>query len=215
MFKQALAIVALAALTACGGGGGGEPAPVAAAPVAPPAAPVAPAPAPVCTIEINGDSIPLGAGVEVGMAVTLRQIRPMWTVIDKSVGGMTSVRRATEFFNENRTARVIVLQYGVNDAYQKLAVAEMDAALKAMALYSKSEGRTVIFTGMSRTSIPGASVYAAAVKQAADDTGSVYADWPSVEGVLQADEIHPAQQMSNDLAAKLALSMDAVAPECR
>lgn len=216
--KRILSVLCLASLAACGGGGGGgSPMPVAIAPIA------AQAPKPDCSVELNGDSIMWGQSVPPGAttiqrlasppAVTLKRIRPSYTVVDKSVGGQMATERAAVFNNDTRNSRIIVIQHGTNDLYRG-NVADMVVALKSMVTYAQAERRTVILTGMSTIASTLYPEFRDAVKQVAVDTGAVYADWPSV-AVVTTDAAHPDQASSEALVAKLALSLDAIAPECK
>lgn len=215
--KRLVSLACLAMLASCGGGGGGSGGGGGFIPMAAPVAEVAPVERD-CTVELNGDSIMHGESDGNGTmlksvpASTLKGLRPAYTVTDKAVGGQTSTERAAQFNNDNRTSRIIVIQHGVNDMYRG-DVDSMEVALKSMTTYAQAEGRKVVITGMSVIDAPKWKSFADRVKKVADDTGSVYADWTTVQG-SQADGVHPDQAFSNELVGKLAVALDQIAPEC-
>lgn len=209
---KALFAFSVIALTACGGGGGGSGGGgFAMAPVA--------VQAPVkrdCSVVLYGDSIMQGEDVartrlSSPPAVTLKTIRPAYTVEDRSVGGETATARSATFNNEYRPQRFVVIEHGINDIFTE---APFEPSLKSMISYAKAEGKTVIVTGLSRMEYERFTEYAEWIRKVAVESGAVYADWPSVQ-VQTYDRVHPDQASSIALVEKLASTLDQLAPECR
>lgn len=222
-FKLAAAALLAATLTACGGGGGGSAAPPfflpgAAAPSPAPQDP--PKPAPICTVDLYGDSIMYGGyaltlRLSTPPAAALRALRPAYTVVDRSANGDTITMRSMTFNNEARSGRIVVIEQGINDTGQGWPI---EALLTGMVEYVKAEGRTPVLTGLTRqfTPVKGRDEYDATIRRVADATGAAFADWGSVplnEGEL-ADGLHPGQEYSARLVQRLAETLDEVAPEC-
>lgn len=210
MNKQMKYVFALTflALAACGGGGGGG-APIAST------APVVEAPKPICTVEFDGDSILWGEDVNFTRlasppAVTLKRIRPAYTIDDRSQRGQTAQDASKAFNTQARTSRIVVIQYGVNDMNHGFP---LEASLTSMVSHAKGEGRIVVMTGLSKTDNPALEQYRAVAKKVATEQGVTYADWPSVDGKT-FDGIHPDQAFSTALTEKLAAALDVVAPTC-
>lgn len=230
--KQALKISALALaamLAACGGGGGGGSSGGALPiiPVATPAAPVAPA-APAmparaeCTVQFEGDSILGGwySGTQRHSptpAADVVRMRPAWSITDLSASGMSAGRRAPVFINESVAARVVVIEYGMNDANES---ADYETPLRTILQRVKALGKTAIITGLSHTKaghpIP-RDAYDAIARRVASEEGVIFADWDAVPATDDdmADQLHPNQAYSTRLAEQLVRALDIAAPECK
>ena len=174
----------------------------------------------VCSVELYGDSILHGGSLgdmrlQEPPAAALRRLRPRYKVVDRSVNGETASARSASFAGEERSGRIVVIEHGLNDAMQGLP---LDAALRAMIVKARAEGRHVVLTGLSRT-LTGAQVRAqgdAVVRRVARDMAVPFADWGSVpvQPTEMADILHPAQAYSARLVEHLARVLDTVAPEC-
>ena len=177
-----------------------------------------------CSVGFYGDSILYGGfGANLGNrlpdppAAAMRRIRPAWKVADHSVVGDSAHARMPTFVRQPMPTRVVVLQYGVNDAGQNHAY---EPALRAMARHVKAQRRTLVITGLSRVrggmSEPRGR-FDAIARQVALEEGAVFADWGSVpfDATQMIDDVHPAQAYSTRLAQRLAMTLDRVAPECR
>jgi hypothetical protein len=177
-----------------------------------------------CSVSFYGDSILYGGyGANLGNrlpdppAAAMRRIRPAWKVSDHSVVGDSAHARMPAFVTQPMPTRVVVLQYGVNDAGQNH---DYEPALRAMARHVKAQRRTLVITGLSQVrgslSEPRGR-YDAIARQIAVEEGAVFADWGSVsfDAAQMIDDIHPAQAYSTRLAQRLAMTLDRVAPECR
>jgi len=173
----------------------------------------APSPIKGCSVVLYGDSIlaganPLGILAETP-AQTIKRLRPKYQIDNRAKSGQSAMQAARQFPNENRTARVVVLEHGTNDMILGLPVQQ---SLASMAEYAKAEGRTVVVTGISSQAHARLGEYQAAVKAIA--AGYVYADWPAVPGKT-VDGTHPDQQMSIALSERLVAALDVAAPDCK
>lgn len=209
--RRILSLLAIASLTACGGGGGS---------VVPFTVTVAGtmtvAPALVCTVEINGDSIARFDTNEVRLVTLLKQARPKYTITDKAVSGQLATQRAAVFNNEQHASRIVVLEHGMNDMLVGTS-ASLATSMRSMANYAKSSGAKVIITGISKVDVaayPKYPEFRDTVAFVSNEVGAVYADWPSVVGTTN-DGIHPGLTMTPALLTKLTDAMDSIAPECK
>lgn len=218
--RIAASTFALAILAGCGGGGGGG----GGAPVMLGAVPPQKQEAareeplkPVCTAEINGDSISAGQSLSgtlpVPLAERIRQHRPMWILQDNSVAGQSAAMLAPAFPNKVRSARVVVLALGTNDLSVGTSPAE---PIRAMAEYAKAEGRKVVIAGIPqmRDKHPRWDEFNADEMRTAQEVGAVWAGWPEVQGET-LDGVHPTQAFSDALADRLVVAIESALPECR
>jgi hypothetical protein len=174
----------------------------------------------VCSIELYGDSILHGGylgdrRLKEPPAEALRRLRPRYRVVDRTVNGETASARSASFASEQRSGRIVVIEHGLNDAIQGLA---LETSLRAMVAKARAEGRHVVLTGLSRTLV-GDDVRArgdATVRRVARDLAVPFADWSSVpvRPAEMADILHPDQAYSARLVEHLVRVLDAVAPEC-
>lgn len=177
-----------------------------------------------CTVALYGDSIlrgGYGGTVDKRLAdppaAAIRRMRPAWSVADHSVIGESAHMRRPSFVKERMAARLIVLQYGINDAGNGYAY---EPALRAMIEHVKYEGKIAVVTGIARVK-PGAigprDAYDEIARRVASETGVVFADWNSVgfDAADMADAIHPGQPYSTRLAERIAVTLDQAAPDCR
>jgi len=214
--------IILAALSGCGGGGGGgggggfaiaAPAP---APAAEPAPPPAEVEKPVCSVDLFGDSITVGASFSKGnlavpIAQRMRLDRAGWIVTDYSQSGQSAAWLAPSFPNMNRTGRAVVLALGTNDFTLDASPAE---PLRKMADYAKAEGRRVIIAGIPAMQHTRLAEFNADELRIAGEVGATWAGWPDVDHET-VDGVHPTQAMSDALAAKLIAAVEAALPECK
>lgn len=224
-----LAVVAM--LAACGGGGGGGGGgaampmmgmPVVSAPA--PAAPQAPAPAPApadCTLQLEGDSIASGGlslftTIPEVPAAAIKRMRPAYVVTDKSVIGNSAYARAPVFINESIGSRIVVIEFGVNDAGNSYPY---EPAMRLLLERTKALGKTVVVTGLppQRGPLANADDYNAIAKRLAAEYGATFADWRSVtiDPADMADNVHPLQKGSTQLVEQLVRALDIAAPECK
>lgn len=138
-------------LVACGGGGGSDD-----------QAPPAP------SLEIYGDSIPFGPGIERNVAAQIRALRPEWTVMDYSAGGV-DLRDVLHGYQEPypgaspdvypqgpqpafavkaKASRYQVIALGGNDALGMQQPASFEAGLRELIGIARAEGRVPILTGI-------------------------------------------------------------------
>lgn len=166
------------ALSACGGGG-----------------------QPV-TVDLYGDSIMSGYGVQVSPADRIRSARPDWGVVDHSVPGTPLKALMPGFSSSPRTGQVVVIGNGFVDAYQGIDGYAQD--LRTAVLQVVAEGRTPVLTGVIGTPNPPALAheYNAATHQIAKEYGLAHAGWGEAyrEGDASPDGIHRTQAASDRLA---------------
>lgn len=137
-------------LTSCGGGSGSS------------------SQAEIVTLELNGDSILYGPGLNKVSIVLLKELKPKWIVIDKAVGGLTlnalykgyivpylnakpevfPLGPQLPFRDVKRNSKFIVIEVGGNDAYNQLPAEIFEAQLREMISILKSENRVPIITGI-------------------------------------------------------------------
>lgn len=222
-------------LAACGGGGGGSPSmpllPFAAAPIE-----EAPAPTPAkpdCSVALYGDSILHGAYNDaVGEqrlaeppAAALKRLRPAYAVFDYTLSGQSARALSATFNSLTRTAKVVVIESGVIDAWRNDPPID---TVKAMAEYARAEGRIVIITGFSHTLVSTRMGITAegiarrdetnrAMRAMASAAGFGFADFGAAafDAGSVADLIHPGQAYSLRLVEQLIAALDKAAPECR
>jgi len=176
-----------------------------------------------CTVALWGDSILYGGfgaslanRIKEPPAAALKRIRPAWTIADYSVPGDSAHKRLPTFVMQPMPARVVVLQYGINDAGNGYPY---EPALRGMVDYTQAAGRTAIVTGLSQVkggNAPPRDNYNAIARRVASEESVMFADWGAVrfDPADMADDIHPLQPYSTRLVERLALALDAVAPEC-
>lgn len=175
---------------------------------------------PDCSVTLWGDSI-LNGGRDITQrsadppALILRRQRPRYAVEDNSVPGDRAHAREPQFLRLSFRARIVVLQYGINDAGNGHAY---ERALRAMVAHAQAQGRAVVITGLSRVNgvLPGRDANDAIARRVASDTGSTFADWGSVrfDPADMVDSVHPAAPYAWRLTEQLARALDRVAPEC-
>lgn len=215
MKRLALAlVVALAACGGGGGGGGGVAFPVPGAGPLVPSEPVVVAPKPVvCTVELDGDSILNGTSLR-GMLLTppatyIKQVRPKYEVTDNTEAGASANLFVSRFYSAQRTAKIIVINYGVNDNAKGWSI---DKPVRDMTTVSKAEGRAVILTGI--IPLAGLEKINDVHRLIAEQEAVQFADWGSLPGYEPIDGVHPTQQSSNRLMDLVIEKMDLIAPEC-
>lgn len=222
----------LIGLTACGGGGMGDEFTTesAGSPFAGKSVSLNQA-----TVDIYGDSISIGVGVEISPIMRLNEYRPNWVVDHHSTGGLrldAVISGYSEpFANAHpiyyprgpqlpfpqvvRTSRFIVVGVGINDAINDST--EVDALrfehnLRYLVRTILEEKRVPIITGVVNIGSNPAlrEHYNIVTHKIAEEFGLVHAGWGEAyqaEGV-GADTIHPNQMGSDRLAGRLIEAID-------
>lgn len=164
-----------------------------------------------CSVVLYGDSIMAGQNPAGALAETpvqaIKRMRSGWSIEDRSRSGTSAAQLAALFPNDPRTARVVVLEHGINDLILGMSPVE---SVRSVVDFAKAEGRAVVVTGLSQqTRIDPTRWQATAdgIAQVAKTAGVIYADWPSVTGNT-VDGTHPDQAFSNDLVSQLVRALD-------
>jgi hypothetical protein len=180
------------------------------------------APAPVCTVDLRGDSILFGGynltqRIAEPPAVALARIRPAFVVTDHSKSGDTATAAMPAFINEPMTGiRVVVIGHGLNDAITNIGAYE--PAMRAMIERAKALKVAVVVTGLIQIhgGVESRDAADAIARRLASEYGVLFADWGSIP--IGADDthdgVHVKQAKSLELVERLALSLDAAMPEC-
>ncbi|WP_280816702.1 SGNH/GDSL hydrolase family protein [Variovorax sp. TBS-050B] len=196
---------------------------------APQKAPIEDAKAPppaalVCSVGLYGDSILYGGfGANLGNrlpdppVVAMRRMRPTWQISDHSVVGDSAFQRRPAFVRQPSTARVVVLEYGINDVGNSY---DYEPAFRAMARHVKAQRKALVVTGLSRVRgnlAERREQYDATARRIAAEEGAVFADWGSVpfDPKHMVDDVHPSQEYSTRLVQRLVETLEKAAPECR
>ncbi|MDQ0069575.1 lysophospholipase L1-like esterase [Variovorax boronicumulans] len=179
--------------------------------------------APDCTVALWGDSILYGGfgaslanRIKEPPAAALKRIRPAWTIADYSSPGDSAHKRLPTFVMQPMPARVVVLQYGINDAGNNY---QYEPALRGMVDYVQAARKTSIVTGLSQVKadrMPQRDGYDATARRVAQEEGVLFADWGAArfDPADMVDDIHPQQPYSTRLVERLVLALDQIAPEC-
>lgn len=173
-----------------------------------------------CSVALFGDSILYGA--HNGMqrlaeppAAVLQKARPRYRIADRSVPGASAHVWRTRFLSRRPVSRIVVLQYGMNDAGHGYPY---EPALRAMVSHVRAHGKTPVITGISQVvgGMPQRDEYDAVARRIAVDTGTLFADWGAVrfDPADMADGVHPGPAYSVRLVRQLVAALDRIAPEC-
>jgi len=148
--KSILLIVLQLLLISCGGGAGSD---------------VKPPESTKCTVELNGDSIMSGIGIDT-FAISISKLRPNYIIVDKaltglSLGSMYSGYTAPyagapvppfgpqpQYKDVIRTSKVILIELGGNDAYGLIDPNIFRNQLEEIIKIILNEGRIPVLTGI-------------------------------------------------------------------
>ncbi len=229
--KYLLVALSVAALTACGGGGMGDDfASVPDSPFAGKSVSFNQA-----TVDVYGDSISIGVGVEISPIMRLNEYRPNWVVDHHSAGGLrldSLVAGYSEpfpgaspiyfpkgpqlpFAEVERNSRFVVIGLGINDALNDQTASDAqryEDHLRYVVRTLLAEKRIPILTGVvniaSNPMLRGH--YNIVTHKIAEEYGLVHAGWGEAYGAegVGADTIHPNQMGSDRLAGQLIEAID-------
>ncbi|SFE09967.1 GDSL-type esterase/lipase family protein [Paracidovorax konjaci] len=218
----------LLALAACGGGGGGGDGDEAGA-------------KPV-SVDLFGDSIMRGPGIATPLSAALRTLRPGWTVEDHSANGLVLADMIAgyaepwpgapadayplgpqpPFADVRRSACVVVLAAGLNDALEMRTPEQFGTDLREAIRIVQAEGRTPVLTGL--VDLPAADFFTAERVQRRRELDAVtlaiagelnlqHAGWgQDYQGPQDVfDNVHRTQAASDRLAARLASAIERAA----
>lgn len=181
----------------------------------------APAQTANCSVMLFGDSILYGAHNGVQRladppAAMLQRLRPRYAVMDHSHPGDSAHLHAPRFKRTPLRGRIVVLQFGINDAGQDYP--DYERAMRAMVRRVRAQGLVPLITGLSHVSEgqAGRDAYDRSARRVAHSTGTAFADWGAVhfDTADMADAVHPGQPYAARLTQQLVRALDRVAPEC-
>ena len=205
MHRRTATIAISLALAGCGGGGkddGDE--------HDPPNNPPAPAPDTRLAVDLYGDSIVSGYGIEVSPAQRVAQARPQWNVLDHSEYGVKLSDLLPNLPYLPRTAPFVVLALGLNDA--SAADDQFEQNLRQAIELVLQQGRTPVLTGLvgEPNPTPRMLQYNAITLQLAAQYHLEHAHWQEDyrPGDASPDGIHRTQEASDRLAALLVQALD-------
>lgn len=232
--KFLMVMFAVAALAACGGGGSTEEE-IKEAAIANSVFSTKAVAYGGATVDVYGDSISIGVGVEVSPIMRLTEYRPNWVVDHHSAGGLrldAVISGYSEpFQNANpiyypkgpqlpftqvvRTSRFIVVGVGINDAINdstQLDAERFEHNLRYLVRTILEEKRVPIITGVVNIGSNPAfrEHYNNVTHKIAQEFNLVHAGWGeayAAEGV-GSDTIHPNQMGSDRLAGRLIEAID-------
>jgi hypothetical protein len=180
-----------------------------------------------CSVEFYGDSIMAGNGTAETPTMTFQRIRPGFKVVeDHAVAGTMLSMLYPSFGTDSRSARFVVIENGVIDAWRGVSPFTMQEMYRSMFEKLRSEGRVPVLTGFSRQSLGGVldaeqigrrDPYDAFVKNYASSVDVAFADWGSAwfDGPADLlDGVHPNKTYSDRRVEQLASTLDKLAPEC-
>lgn len=183
-------------LAGCGGGGGGGE-----------------STRPPVTVDLYGDSILAGYGVQVTPVERIRAARPGWVVVDHAANGTALKALMPGFAQAPRTGRIVVIGNGFVDAFQGLDGYALN--LRSAVQQLQREGRVVVLTGVVGTPQPPpmAATYNAITLAIAAEFGLQHAGWGEAyqDGDASPDGIHRTQQASDRLAGLLVAAIERAA----
>lgn len=192
------------ALAGCGGGGsdGNDD--------RSPQNPAAPDLAARLAVDLHGDSIMAGYGVEFSPAKRVAQARPQWNVLDHSEYGVKLSELLPNLPYLPRTASIVVLALGLNDA--AAGDDQFEQNLRQAIELLLQQGQTPVLTGLvgEPNPTPRRVQYNTVTLQLASRYGLEHAHWHEDyrPGDASPDGIHRTQEASDRLAALLAQAID-------
>ncbi|MDM0035681.1 SGNH/GDSL hydrolase family protein [Variovorax sp. J22P271] len=180
----------------------------------------------LCTVEIYGDSIMALNGTAESPVMTLQRIRPNLVFTDHSAQGMRLLDLASAFPWVTRSARFVIIENGVIDAWQGASINAVINEYNAIIQRVRDEGRVPVLTGFSHQARGGPmgygdllrrDFYDSVVQAVAANTHTAFADWGSVPfyGAWDLlDFVHPNKNYSDRLVGRLAITLDPLTTNC-
>lgn len=176
-------------------------------------------PAPPLTIELNGDSLLHGYGVEVTPVQRMQAARPSWVLDDRTVNGLLMETAIQTFPGEPHVAKVIVIALGANDSFSMVPASSYRAHLDQAVAVIRSAGAVPVFTGLARMPadrfpaewIANWEALNAVMHEIAQREGIAHAGWDADyrgEEDLQPDFVHRSQPASDRFAELLIAAIE-------
>jgi len=193
------------------------------------------------TVELNGDSIVAGLGLEVKPSMYLQKLLPDWSIQDKSQVGLTldslvkgystpwvngpvpTLGVQPPFAEITRTADIVVISLGGNDAYGNADAREFEENLRTVISAIKQEKRIPMLTGIVQLNastngftqevVNKAIEFNTITQKVAIDMNVINVNWDTVEykGLGDTiDGIHRTQSASDRLVQRLALGLKSI-----
>ena len=100
------------------------------------------------SIELNGDSILNGYGVDITPVQRIQAARPWWTLDDRCINGLRLQKLMLTFADVPHNSRVTVIALGANDGFGLVPPDEYRADLLEAVRISRECGSTPVFTGL-------------------------------------------------------------------
>lgn len=143
-------------------------------------------------VTLLGDSIMYG-----GVAWNLANMGYGKMIHNLSIPGDTAENLWHRLPYELRSTKYVVVEQGTNDVSNGVNPIPY---LKKIVQYLKTEGRTVILTGMATRDDHKDIAYTQPMLELALSEGTLYANWPTIVGKT-TDGLHPDANMTRDLAS--------------
>ena len=157
-------------------------------------------------IELNGDSILYGLGLNSRLSEIISNLYPDWELIDKTASGLT-IRKLIDGYQEpylnapkelypcgpqlpfnkiQRNANIVVLELGGNDAYEKRSVDEFKQLFLEAIHILKNENKIIVVTGIVQVKalppfdeevVQLCSEYNKVIREIATEYNLLHAEW--------------------------------------
>lgn len=220
--KYVVAAIIFALLQACGGGGSADP-------------------LPLCSVEINADSVMSDVASPETASAVMQRARPSWTFDDRAVTGLTMHSLVLgyaqayptapvfdpakpPFTQSSHQSQVVVIELGGNDAYESRNPAVFETELTTTITHLKASHKVPILTGIVQVETWGAfdadvgqriAVLDSITRKVAEKYGIRHAGWHDLPPKT-VDGIHPNSERLAVLLNMLVTTIDgAVVGVCR
>lgn len=168
-------------------------------------------------VELNGDSIVSGLGLEVKPSLYLKELLPDWTIEDKAQVGLTldslvkgystpwvngptpDLGVQLPFSEIERTSDIVVISLGGNDAYGALPKDLFESNLRSVIKDIRDEGRIPVLTGIVQLTPSASGFDSETVKRAIElntitkkiskELNVLNAEWDTVEYIGLVDTL--------------------------
>ncbi|WP_454723043.1 GDSL-type esterase/lipase family protein [Delftia acidovorans] len=171
------------------------------------------------SIELNGDSILNGYGVDITPVQRIQAARPWWTLDDRCINGLRLQKLMLTFADVPHNSRVTVVALGANDGFGLVPPDEYRADLLEAVRISRECGSTPVFTGLPGMPLgrfpvewtDNLDALNAVMHDIATQQGIPHAGWDADfrgDEDLNPDGVHRTQAASDRLAQLLIQTID-------